>query len=425
MKDVTHRSHHIADDLFRHEGARIVAVLTSHFGTHRLQLAEDAVQEALLKALQTWPYRGMPENPAAWLTQTARNVALDALRRELNWQEKEPFIMMEQDRWAGGSAGAADGEGALGDDTLRMLFVCFHPQLSTEAQTALALRVVCGLSPAEIGAAFLTSEATIAKRLVRARKRVRELALPFALPEGPELSERLDGVLQALYLLFNEGYKASSGDRLVREDLCREAIRLTHLLCEHAATNTPRTCALLALMQLTAARLPARMDNDGGLLRLHEQNRAIWDRQLIAQGMCHLAKASTGAAMSQYHLEAGIAAIHSMADNEAETDWVRILAIYDQLVGMTASPVVAMNRAVAMSRVHGAKAGLESLDAIADSTILARHHLFHAIRGSLHAELGQRSEALGHFRQAHDLATLPAEREFLVRKLAELEPGSE
>ena len=241
--DDTIRPARIAEDLFRHEGARIVAMLANHLGVHRLQLAEDVVQEALVRALQTWPYRGVPENPAAWLTQTAKNLALDTLRREQRWQEKEDGIAQAHERWLAAPASADESDGTFTDDTLRMMFVCFHPQLSAEAQTALALRTLCGLSPAEIAAAFLTSEAAISKRLVRARQRIRELALPFAVPAARELPARLDGVLGTLYLLFNEGYKASAGERLVREELCHEAISLALLLAEHVAVEGERLFA--------------------------------------------------------------------------------------------------------------------------------------------------------------------------------------
>lgn len=414
----------VAEHFFRHEGARLVAVLTGRLGVQYLGLAEDAVQEALVRALQTWPYRGVPDNPAAWLTQTAKNLALDHLRREQRWIERQDGIAREHERWlssAPASATSNDGAGTFADDTLRMMFVCFHPQLSTEAQTALALRTLCGLSPAEIAAAFLTSEAAISKRLVRARQRIRELALPFAVPDAAELPDRLDGVLGTLYLLFNEGYKASSGDRLVREDLCHEAIRLTQLLIAHPATNTPRTQALLAVMLLNAARLPARTDDAGNLLRLHEQKRSAWDQRMIREGIHALGRAASGDELSPYHLEAGIAACHSTAADDASTDWGRILALYDQLVAQHASPIALLNRAVAVARVHGPKAGMEALDAITDRSSLASYHLYHAIRGALAAELGQLAEALTHFRQAGDLAALPAEREFIARRIRDCE----
>lgn len=409
----------IAADLFRSEGARIVASLTARFGTHRLQLAEDSVQEALVRALQTWPYRGVPENPGAWLTQTARNISLDQLRREQSWNKKQPDIEAESDLWLSNPSTSEYHE-SFDDDTLRMMFVCFHPQLSTEAQTALALRTLCGLSAAEIAAAFFSSETAINKRLVRARQRIRELALPFEVPGPSDLPSRLDGVLQTLYLLFSEGYKASSGDRLVREDLCHEAIQLTSLLADHQTTGEPRVYALLALMMLSAARLPARSDDAGNLLRLHEQNRAAWDSKLIQSGIQHLGLAATGDSFSDYHLEAGIAACHNTAVDDASTDWPRILSLYDRLVRIGSSPVAAMNRAVAVARVHGPQAGLDALDAIRNRSSLETYHLYHAIRGSLFAELGAIAEALTHFRQAGNLANLPAERDFIARRIVEV-----
>jgi len=408
----------VAEHFFRQEGARLVATLTAHLGTHQLQLAEDVVQEALVRALQTWPYRGVPDNPAAWLTQTAKNLALDHLRREQRWNTKEDSIAAEHERWL--STPVNEMHDTFADDTLRMMFVCFHPQLSIEAQTALALRTLCGLGPAEIAAAFLTSEAAIAKRLVRARQLIRELALPFAVPEPSDLPARLDAVLGTLYLLFNEGYKASTGDRLVREDLCHEAIRLTTLLTEHPTTQEPRVFALLALMLFNAARLRARTDDAGNLLRLHEQNRAAWDQSMIQRGILCLGHAAQGSVISEYHLEAGIAACHSTAPDDASTNWPRILALYDQLLTLKSSPIAAMNRAVAVARVHGPQAGMDALDAITDRSKLESYHLFHVIRGTFAAELGHQPTALTHFRQAGNLASLPAERDFIARRIAEL-----
>src|SRR3569623_53134 len=293
----------VAAHVFRHEGAKVVATLTAHLGTHRLQLAEDVVQEALLRAMQTWSYHGVPDNPAAWLTQVAKNLALNALQREQRWSDKQEGIAAEHERWLSSPTDAMKHE-TFADDTLRMMFVCFHPELATDAQTALALRTLCGFSPAEIASAFLSSEAAIAKRLVRARQRIRDLALPFAVPEPRELSARLGGVLHTLYLLFNEGYKASSGDRLVRDDLCHEALRLTTLLTEHPSTQEPRCLALLALMLFNAARLRTRTDDAGNLLRLHEQDRAAWDQALIQRGILYLREASQGGSLSIYHIEA-------------------------------------------------------------------------------------------------------------------------
>lgn len=407
-----------ADHFFRHEGAKVVATLTAHLGTHRLQLAEDVVQEALLRALQTWSYRGVPDNPAAWLTQVAKNLALNALRREQRWNQKQAGIAAEHTRWLSSTSEAMAHE-TFADDTLRLMFVCFHPELAVEAQTALALRTLCGFSPAEIAAAFLTSEAAIAKRLVRARQRIRELALPFAVPDAAALSPRLDGVLHTLYLLFNEGYKASAGERLVREELCREAIRLVTLVTRHPATQEPRAYALLALMLLNAARLNARTDDAGNLLRLHEQDRTAWDQALIQRGVLCLRHASQGGAVSVYHIEACIAATHGTASAASTTDWPRILHLYDQLLALTASPITAMNRAVAVARVHGAQAGLDALDNIRQRSVLEGNHLYHAMRATFAAELGQTAAAVTHFRQAAKLALLPIERDFIARRIEE------
>lgn len=411
----------IAENLFRHESGRLVAILTSQLGVHRLQLAEDVVQEALVRALQTWPYRGVPDNPAAWLTQTAKNLALDHLRREQRWQEKEPGIASEHGRWLATPLASTDDSETFGDETLRMLFVCFHPQLSTDAQTALALRTLCGFSPAEIAAAFLTSETAISKRLVRARQRIRELALPFCVPGPEELPARLDGVLGTLYLLFNEGYKASGGERLVREELCHEAIRLALALISHPATRQPKIHALLALMLLNAARLPGRTDESGQLLRLQEQDRRLWNPNLIQRGIQHLALSGTGDQITEYHLEAGIAACHSTSPDDAHTDWTRILSLYDELTLRSNSPIVALNRAVAVARVHGPAAGLKAIDVISLGRRLETYHLLHAVRGALEAELGHHAEAITHFRQAESLATLPTERAFLARRIRECE----
>lgn len=408
----------VADHFFRHEGAKVVATLTAHLGTHRLQLAEDVVQEALLRALQTWSYRGMPDNPAAWLTQVAKNLALNALQREQRWNEKQEGIAAEQERWLSSPAEDMKHE-TFADDTLRMMFVCFHPELATDAQTALALRTLCGFSPGEIAAAFLTSETAVAKRLVRARQRIRELALPFAVPDPAELSSRLGGVLHTLYLLFNEGYKASTGDRLVRDDLCHEAIRLLTLVTEHPATQEPRAAALLALMLLNAARLHTRTDEAGHLLRLHEQDRAAWDQAMIRRGIVCLHQASQGGVLSVYHIEASIAATHCLAADAASTDWPRILHLYDQLLAITGSPVTAMNRAVAVARVHGPQAGLDALGSIRQRSMLEISHLYYAICGTFAAELGQTETALAHFEQSFKLATLPVERDFLARRIAE------
>src|SRR6059058_2113893 len=252
----------LADHLFRHEAGKLISVLTGIFGINRLQLAEDVVQESLIRALRTWPYTGLPNNPAAWLTQTAKNLALDVIRREKLFHDKGPQIIAVMEQWPSESSESPRFESEIKDGRLRLMFACCHPALSPEDQTALALKILCAFSPAEIAKAFLTTEAAIAKRLTRAKQKIRDEHIPFGIPAGEELSRRLDGVLQTVYLLFNEGYKASTGDHLIREELCHEAIRLGSLLAEHPAGNQPRTHALVALILLSAARLPARTDSE-------------------------------------------------------------------------------------------------------------------------------------------------------------------
>jgi RNA polymerase sigma-70 factor (ECF subfamily) len=414
---------HLTEHLFRHEAGKLVSVLTGIFGIERLQLAEDVVQEAMVRALQTWPYYGVPKNPAAWLTQAAKNLALDTIRRERTFQEKQPQIIALIEQRAGDANGVETPkfENEIKDDRLRMMFVCCHPLIAAEAQIALALKTLCGFGPAEIAKAFLTTEAAIAKRLTRAKQRIREARIAFELPEGEELTRRLDGVLQSLYLLFNEGYKASSGDSLIREDLCQEAIRLTTLLAEHPAGNQPKTHALLALMLLNAARIPSRVDNDGNLLRLQEQDRSRWNQPMIARGMFHIAHSAAGREVSEYHLQAGIAACHCAARDYASTNWPQILEMYDRLVEFDDSPVVALNRAVALAEVHGPQAGIEAVSAIQNLQSLESYYLLHAVLGEFELRLNHARAAAGHFRKALQLAEIKSEQSFLAKRLATCE----
>lgn len=409
----------LTDHLFRHEAGKLVSVLTGIFGLERLQLAEDVVQEAMVRALQTWPYYGVPKNPAAWLTQAAKNLALDTIRREQTFREKEPQIISHIEQWPHESEGGGlvTFESEIQDDRLRLMFVCCHPLITQEDQVALALKTLCGFSPAEIAKAFLTTEAAIAKRLVRAKQKIRDAQIRFEIPEGEELSRRLDSVLRSLYLLFNEGYKASSGEKLVREDVCDEAIRLTRLLAEHPSGNQPRTHALLALMLLNAARIPARVDGEGNLLRLHEQDRARWHQSMIARGMLHLAQSAAGDEITEYHLQAGIAGCHSAAKDYAATDWPQILGLYDLLVEFDDSPVVALNRAVAVAEVHGPQAGIEAVGAIHNLESLESYYLLHAVLGEFESRLNHPLAAAGHFRKAMELAGIKSEQAFLFKRI--------
>lgn len=407
----------VVEHLFRHEAGKMVATLTNIFGPEHLTLAEDVVQETLARALQTWPFYGVPQNPAAWIMRAARNLALDVVRRQKIFRDKEPEIIRLMDRENPAPDAAIFPEQEITDDTLRLMFVCCHPFISREDQVALALKTLCGFSVAEIARAFLTTDAAIAKRLTRAKQRIVEAKIPFEIPTGEELSRRLDGVLQSLYLLFNEGYKASIGDKLVREDICSEAIRLAQLLAEHPAGNQPRTHALLALMLLNAARLPARMDNEGNLLRLEEQDRSRWRQPLMAQGMFHLAQSATGEEISVYHLQAGIAACHCAAKDYASTNWAQILALYDRLVEFDDSPIVALNRAVALAEVRGPQAGIEAVGAIQNLQSLESYYLLHAVLGEFESRLNHVQAAAVHFRKSLQLAEIRSEQAFLAKRL--------
>jgi RNA polymerase sigma factor (sigma-70 family) len=413
----------LADHLFRHEAGKLVSILTGIFGFDRLQLAEDVVQESLIRALQTWPYYGVPKNPAAWLTQTAKNLALDVIRREKLFQEKQPQITAFVEQWstdaAAGETASCDNE--IKDDRLRMMFVCCHPLVPREDQVTLALKTLCGFSPAEIAKAFLTTEAAIAKRLTRAKQKIRDAKIPFEIPAGEELAQRLDGVLQSLYLLFNEGYKASSGEKLVREEICYEAIRLTDLLAKHPAGNQPKTHALLALMLLNSARIPTRLDGQGNLLRLKDQDRSRWDQEMIAQGMYHFAQSAAGDELSEYHIQAGITACHCAAKDYESTDWKQILSLYDHLVEFDDSPVIALNRAVVVGNVHGPRAGIEAVTAIEGQEKLDSYYLLYAVLGEFEAQLNDPLAAAGYFRKSLQLAETKSEQQFLSKRFRDCE----
>ena len=409
----------VVEHLFRHEAGKMVAILTGIFGLDHLTLAEDVVQEALARALQIWPFYGVPDNPSAWIMRTSRNLALDVVRREKVFRDKEPEIIRLTESAA---PDAEFSEQEIADDRLRMMFVCCHPVIPSEAQVALALKTLGGFSPREISRAFLTTEAAIAKRLTRAKQKIREARVPFEIPAGQELARRLDGVLQSLYLLFNEGYKASSGDKLVREDVCLEAIRLADLLAKHSAGNKPKTHALLALMLLNAARIPARQDSQGNLLRLQEQDRAQWNQPMIARGMLHFAQSAAGNEITEYHLQAGIAACHCTARDYASTDWRQILALYDRLGKFDDSPVIALNRAVAVAEVHGPRAGIEAIRAIRSLQSLESYYLLHAVLGEFELRLNNGRAAAEHFQKSLQLAEIKSEQVFLSKRLAACEP---
>jgi len=408
----------IAENLFRHESGRLISILTRIFGTDRLHLAEDVVQESLIRALQSWPYYGIPQNPVAWITQTAKNLAIDLIRREKRFRDRQPEIVRMIEESVNPLQTTVS---EMHDERLRLIFVCCHPAIPQEAQIALALKTLCGFNAIEIAKAFLTTEAAINKRLVRARQSIRRLKIQFEIPQGAELAERLDAVLQTLYLLFNEGYKVSAGDNLIREELCYEAIRLTSMLAEHPAGNGPETYALLALMLLNAARLSSRVDDTGNLLRLQEQDRSTWNQIMIARGILCLSQSAAGEELTTYHLQAAIAAVHCAAADYESTNWKQILNLYDQLVRLDDSPIVALNRAVAVAEVNGPAAGIKAVETIAKSAKLNSYYLFYAILGEFESQLGNFANAANHLRKAHRLTNVKSERMLLAKKLKEID----
>jgi RNA polymerase sigma-70 factor (ECF subfamily) len=412
----------LVEHLFRRQAGRMVARLTRTLGSQHLGLAEDAVQDALITALQQWPFRGVPEQPEAWLYLVAKNRALDRLRHVTMASEKESEIAQESPSFQRPSVEAMlrDELPPVDDDQLGMLFLTCHPAVAAEARVALALKLVGGFSVGEIARAFLAPETTIAQRLVRAKRILREHDVDFGMPAPADLASRLDSVLESLYLMFNEGYAATMGDALVRDEVAGEAIRLASLVAAHPATDSPKGWALLALMLLHAARFPARVDSHGTMFLLRDQDRSTWDRHAIAAGLRALDRAASGDRLSAFHLEAGLAACHAVAPSWAATDWPQIVRIYDELLALTASPVVAMNRAIAVSRLEGPLAGLAVLAAIAGRSALERYPLLPAVEAELWREAGEADRAAACYRRALALVRSGPEQRWLSSRLTHL-----
>jgi RNA polymerase sigma factor (sigma-70 family) len=411
--------HRTIDAVWRIEAARLIAALTRR--VRDVGLAEELAQDALVSALEEWPRSGIPDNPAAWLMATARNRAIDQLRRARVRQGKYALIgqelEMEQELSGGSVEGAADVR--IGDDLLRLIFMACHPLLSTEARTALTLRLIGGLTTTEIARAFLVSEPTIAQRIVRAKRTLRDSQVPFELPHGEELAARLSSVLEVIYLIFNEGYAATAGEDWMRPALCEEALRIGRILAELAPSES-EVHGLVALMEIQASRLRARIGAAGEPVLLMQQNRGQWDALLIQRGLLALARGEDlGGVHGPYLLQAAIAACHARAGAASETDWVRITALYDQLARLTASPVVELNRAVAVAMAYGPAAGLELADRLAAQGRLDTYHLLPSVRADLLARLGRFAEARGEFERAAQLTHNARERALLEARAAD------
>ena len=413
------------DHLFRRESGRMVAALTRIFGVHNLALAEDVVQDAFCRALEIWRIRGVPENPSAWLMATAKNGALDVLRRERTARTFAPEVgRLLQSEWT--LAPVVEelfAANAIKDDLLRMMFSCCHPKLAEVAQVALVLHILCGFSVGEIASAFVTTHAATEKRLTRAKKVLAGSKRLFDIEAPADFSARLPAVHRALYLLFNEGYHGASAETAVRVELCREAMRLTALLLEHPLGTTPVTYALSALMCLGAARLPARVDASGNLISLFDQDRSQWDQELIAEGLKFLELSAAGSELTQYHVEAAIASIHACALRTEDTDWEAVVSLYGRLMTIRPSPIVALNRAIAIGQNEGPERGLEEIRSIPDSNRLFSYPFYAAALGELELRRGRPESAREHFRAALALARNPMERRFLDRRLGACERG--
>lgn len=412
----------LLEHLFRHQSGRVVAHLARVLGPARLDLAEESMQEALLRALQVWPYQGVPENAPGWLFRVAHNAAIDAIRRGKFLEQNARALEAELTRsligtTANGADDDPDFERQPRDDELRMIFMCCHPAIARDSRVALSLKTVGGFSVREIARAFLADDAAIAQRLVRAKRQIREQELTLEMPHGVDLEKRLDSVLETIYFVFNEGYSAHEGQDLIRKDLCFEALRLGRLLAA-SSIAAPRMHALVAVMALQAARLPARIDAAGDLILLEDQDRARWDQGLIAMGFHYFDLSMRGDQVSEYHAQAAIAATHARAESLNAVDWPVILELYDQLLAISgASPVVALNRAVAVAKVHGPAQGLDAIAALSGNPQLRDYYLLLAVRGHLLLELGRREEAAASLRAALECRCSEPERRFLRRKL--------
>jgi RNA polymerase sigma factor (sigma-70 family) len=409
----------LSDHLFRRESGRMVAAVTRIFGFQNLQLAEDVVQEAFYRALEVWKFRSIPENPSAWLLMTAKNCALDAMRRERTARTFAPEVsrFMQSEWTLAPVVNEMFGANVIKDDLLRMMFSCCQPALAEESQVALILNILCGFSVDEIAAAFVSSHAAIEKRITRSKSLLAKSKNLFDIADGSQFAARLPAVHRALYLLFSEGYHGACPEATIRAELCREAMRLAALLPEHPQGATPTTHALAALMCLDAARLPSRVDGEGNLRPLSDQNRLLWDSQLIAEGFKFLELSAKGRELTEYHVEAAIASVHARAPTLAETDWSAIVALYDSLMTIRPTPIVALNRAIAIAQAQGPGRGLEEMATIADSERLAKYPFYFAAMGELEFQLASPETARKHFLAALALARNPMERAFFERRI--------
>ncbi|MCO6509848.1 MAG: sigma-70 family RNA polymerase sigma factor [Aridibacter famidurans] len=408
------------DHLFRRHAGQMTAVLTRIFGFGKIDLIEDAIQESMLRALSHWSYKGLPDNPRAWLIQVAKNNILDRLRkssRDADLEEGSRLL----DAWARSAGSSVDTafEKEIREDQLQMIFACCHPALTPDSRIALTLKTVGGFSVGEIAVAFLSNKDAVAKMLVRAKKKLRDEGARMEIPAPSELGPRLESVLKVLYLMFNEGYSASGGESAVRTDLCHEAIRLARLLADHPLTSQPKVHALAALFLFQASRLPARSGEGGTLTILPDQDRSLWDRKMIAEGLRHFRSSASGSEISDYHLEAEIASYHAVSEDYGSTDWRALLEAYDRLLERRYSQIAALNRIIALAEVEGPDKALEELQTLADEKLEA-YYPYHVTLAELQRRTGLGEDALRSYEFAAGLVENEAVKRFLRKRREEI-----
>ncbi len=406
----------LIDHLFRHESGKMISVLSKLLGLQNLETAQDIVQDSLLQAMSTWSFKGIPDNPSAWLYRVAKNKAIDFLRREKKFRELSPqySYLLQSEYTLTSTVNSLFLEHEIQDSQLRMMFACCHPAIAEESQIALTLKTLCGLSVGEISKAFLTTEETIAKRIYRAKEKIKTEKIELEVPQNNELSARIDTVLKSLYLLFNEGYKSSNPDLHIREDLCEEAMRLCFLLTQHSLTAYPRSKALLALMCFQASRLDARLDDKNNIILLKNQDRNKWNRSLISKGFELMEESTEPFEVSSYHFEAAIASQHATARSFEQTDWKSIYHLYEMLYQRQPNPVVAMNKAIASAYAISKQNALNELQKIKG---LEHHHIYYASIGEIYFELQNKDEAKKFYQKALKFTSSGHEQQLLISKI--------
>ena len=407
----------LVDHLFRHESGKMIAVLSRLLGLQNIEVAQDLVHDTLLQAMSTWSYKSIPDNPSAWLYRVAKNKAIDFLRREKKFKEVSPqySYLLQSEYTLASTVNNLFLENEIQDSQLRMMFACCHPSIQEESQIALTLKTLCGLSVNEISKAFLTTEETIAKRIYRAKEKIKAEKIELEVPQNDELSTRVDTVLKSLYLLFNEGYKSSNPDKLIREDLCEEAMRLCFLLTQHSLTALPRTKALLALMCFQASRLDARLDDKSNIILLKHQDRSKWNRSLMSKGFELMEESTEPFEVSAYHLEAAIASQHAAARSFEQTNWKSIYHLYEMLYKLQPNPIIAMNKAIASSYAISKENALKELQQIKG---LEDHHLYYTSIGEIYFDLENKPEAKKFFEKALKLTSSGYDQQLLITRIS-------